>query len=99
MILSRKPLTLAETASLAGSPEEKKPIHVYLKKFAKLSKADALKLIEELKALNNPKLKEENFIKLADFIPADSEEINKVLPEAGLSEEEAGAILAIIKKY
>jgi DNA-directed RNA polymerase subunit F len=99
MILNRQPLSLAEVNSLVEKADEKTAIHDYLKKFAKLSKKEADKLIEELKALNNPKLKEENFMKLADFLPKDLDDINKILNEAGLSESESNAILEIIKKY
>ena len=99
MILSRKPVTLAEVDALVPKGDEKKPIHDYLKKFAKLSKEDADKLLEELRGLNNPKLKEENLIKLVDFLPKDSEDVNKILNEANLSEAEANAILEIVKKY
>lgn len=99
MILSQKPLTLAEVKELAKGVDEKKQTADYLKKFAKLSKSDAHKLMEEAKALNNIKLKEEDFIKLADFLPQDSEELNKLLSEANLSEEEAAAILNIVKNY
>ncbi|MBS3065935.1 hypothetical protein J4229_02735 [Candidatus Pacearchaeota archaeon] len=99
MILSKKPLSLAEVNSLVPKTEERKPIHDYLKKFSLLSKADADKLVVDLRGLNNPKLKEENLIKLADFLPKDLEDVNKVLNEANLSEAEANAILGIIKKY
>jgi DNA-directed RNA polymerase subunit F len=99
MILSRKPVTMAEVDSLVPKGEEKKPIHEYLKKFCSLSKADAEKLISDLRALNNPKLKEDNFIKIADFLPRDVEDINKILIEANLSEAEANAILEVVKKY
>jgi len=99
MILSRKPLTLAEVNSLVPKSEEKKPIHDYLKKFIHLSKEDADKLLDELRALNNPKLREENLIKIVDFLPKDVEDVNKILNEANLSEAEANAILEIVKKY
>jgi DNA-directed RNA polymerase subunit F len=99
MILSRKPVTLAQVNSIVHEGEEKRPINTYLKKFVILSKADADKLIEELRALNNPKLKEENFIKIADFMPKDLEDLNKILNEVSLSEAEANAILEIVKKY
>ncbi len=99
MILSKKPLTLAEVDSLVQKGEEKKPIHDYLKKFVVLSKADADKLIAEIRALNNPKLKEENLIKIADFLPRDLEDLGKILNETSLSEAEANAILEIVKKY
>ena len=99
MILSKKPLTLAEVNSLVPKGEEKKPIHDYLKKFVQLSKEDAGKLLGDLVALNNPKLKEENLVKLVDFLPRDLEDVNKILNEANLSESEANAILEIVKKY
>jgi len=99
MILSRKPVTIAEVGTLVPKGEEKKPIHGYLKSFSALSKADAIKLISELRALDNPKLKEENFIKIADFLPRDVEDVNKILIEANLTEAEANAILEIVKKY
>ncbi len=99
MILSKKPLALGEVTALIPKAEEKKPIHDYLKSFSVLSKADASKLVSELRDLNNPKLKEENFVKLADFLPRDVEDVNKILIEANLTEAEANAILEIVKKY
>ena len=99
MILSKKPVTIAEVGALVPKGEEKKPIHDYLKSFSVLSKADALKLVSELRDLNNPKLKEENFVKIADFLPRDAEDVNKILIEANLTESEANAILEIVKKY
>ncbi len=99
MILSKKPLTLAEVDSFVPKGEEKKPIHEYLKKFLVLSKDKADKLIEELRALNNLKLKEEHLIKIVDFLPKSLEDLNKVAAEANLSEAEANAILEITNKY
>lgn len=99
MILSKKPVTIAEVKSLVPKADEKRPIDDYLKKFTHLSKEDAAKMIEEMRALNNPKLKEEHFIKIADFLPKDSEDLNKIALDAGFSELEANAILEIVKKY
>lgn len=99
MIISRKPLTLGEVTALVPKSDEKKPIHGYLKKFAALSKEDSQKFASEVRALNNPRLKEDNIVKVVDFLPRDLEDINKILNEAGLSEAEANAILEIAKKY
>ncbi len=99
MILSKKHLSLAEVNSLVPKGEEKKPIHDYLKKFVILSKEDSEKLIAELRALNNLKLKEEHFIKIADFLPKDIEDVNKILNDVSISEKEANDILEIVKKY
>ncbi len=99
MILDKKPVSLAEVAEIVKETDEKKPIHIYLKKFSKLSKADATKLRGELKSLNNLKLKEEHIIKLEDFLPKDMEDIGKIINDVSLSEAEANAILEITKKY
>ena len=99
MILSKKPLNLAEVKILAGGIEDKKPITPYLKAFSKLNKDKANKLAEEITALNNPKLKEESIIKIVDFLPQDLEDMNKILVDVGLTDAESNAILEIIKKY
>lgn len=99
MILNRKPLTLAAAKSLIKNIGERKALADYMKKFSELSEDKADKLMEEIKALNNPKLKEEGVIKIVDFLPKDSEDLNKILPEAGLSEEESNVIVKITEKY
>jgi len=99
MILNQKSITLAEAKSLVKNLEENKVLDDYFKKFAKLSQTDAVKLVDDLRALNNIKLKEDDFVKLTDFLPQDSEELSKVISEVSLTEEEAQAILALIKKY
>jgi DNA-directed RNA polymerase subunit F len=99
MILEQRPITMSEVKALAKNLDEKTPLHEYLKKFVKLSAADANKMLDELRALNSMKLREEHFVKIVDFLPQDNEELSKVVPEASLTEEEMQAILAISKKY
>ncbi|MBI2452183.1 hypothetical protein HYV50_03850 [Candidatus Pacearchaeota archaeon] len=99
MIEGRKPLMLAEVFEIVKDIEDKKPLHEYLKKFSKLSKDRAVKLNEEIISLNNPKIKEENIIKVADFLPQTPEEVNKIFTEITLTEGEINAILEIVKKY
>lgn len=99
MIHSKQPLTLAEVKEIVDKLEEKQEMKDYLKKFTKLSKDKALKLREEVAGLNNLKVKEEHLIKLADIVPKDPEEVNKVFSDTGLTEEETNAIVEITKKY
>lgn len=98
-ILNRRPLTISEAKSFVKESEEKKPIHDYFKAFAGLSLDKAKKLEGEIRALNNPKLKEEDIIKIVDFLPQDSEDVNKICLEVALSEEEINKILELVKKY
>lgn len=99
MIINKKPLALAEVKQYIKDIEEKKAMKDYLKTFVKLSKPDAEKINKEIKGLNNPKIKEDQIVKVADFLPKDSEDINKIFIDSSLSEEEANAISEIIKKY
>ncbi len=99
MILEKTPLTMAEVYEVVKDLEEKKPLKDYLKKFTKLSKAKAEELKDKLHNLNNIKLKEENIIKIVDFLPKDSEDLQKLFTEVTLNEEETNAILDIVKGY
>ncbi len=99
MILKTQPLPLASIEAHLPDIESKKPLRLFLKKFAKLSEEKAKKLLDELRKINNPRLKEAHLIKLVDFLPADFEEINKVVPDAGLTEAEGNALLEVISRY
>lgn len=99
MILSKKPLTLAEAKEYTKDLDEAKPIHKYFKTFTKLTKDKAIKLREEIMALNNPKIKEEEAVKVADILPEDAEDVNKIFVEASLDEAEIKAVLDIVSKY
>lgn len=90
---------LAEVKSMTKNLEDKKALSDYLKEFTKLSITDAKKLADDIRALNNPKLFDESIVKIVDFLPRDAEDLNKILLDISLSEEEANAILALVKKY
>lgn len=97
-IHNKTPLMLAEVKEMVGKMEEKQELKDYLKKFTKLSKEKAEKMRQELRELNNIKFKEENIVKLVDFAPQSTEELNKVFTETSLTEEEVNAVLNITKK-
>lgn len=99
MILNKTPLALAYVKEYTKDLDEAKPMVPYLKKFSKLSKADADKLVAGLRALNNHKLKEESLVKILDLLPRDSEDLGKIFLDVSLTEEEANAILAVVKNY
>lgn len=98
-LLDRRPVTLAEAKSLITALEEKPVLHDYFKKFSKLSKSDADKLVADLRALNSLKIKEEHMVKVADFLPQNAEELQKIFNDVSLSEDEINAVLNIIKNY
>ena len=98
-LISRKPVAMAEAKILAGNLEERKTLNEYFKAFSKAPAKDAKKLSEEISALNNLKIKEEDIVKITDFMPKTSEEVNKVFNGVSLSEEEINSIINIVKKY
>ena len=99
MINEMKPLTLAEVKEFVWEMEEKKELKNYLKKFGNLSKEDSLKLGEKIRELDNLKVKEEHIVKIVDFVPKTSEELNKIFTDVSLDEEENKKILEIVKDY
>ena len=98
-VINKTPLTAAEVKEYIKDKEEKKVLMECLNTFSKISKADVSKITEEIKALNSPRIKEEHIIKLIDFKPEDTEDVHKIFVDTGLTDEEANAILSIVKKY
>ena len=98
-IINKRPVTMTEVALNLKNVDENKPIHNYIKKFKSLDKQKSEKLVESVRALNNPKIKEEDIVKVADFLPRDSEDVNKIFTEVSLNEEEINSILQIVKEY
>ncbi len=99
MIHSKTPVTLAEVKEIVKDMDEHKTLKDYLKKFTELSKDKAGKLKDELKKMNNLKMKEEHIVKLVDFLPREAEDVKKIFIDVSLSEEETNAILDIVRKY
>ncbi|MBM3230073.1 hypothetical protein FJZ22_00230 [Candidatus Pacearchaeota archaeon] len=97
MIIDRSPLTLGEVKAYLSDEDKERPVYAYIKAFSKLNAKEAKAVKEKLIALNNIKLKEQDIIKLIDFLPQDTEGVNKVCHEASLSEEESQAILGALK--
>ncbi len=102
MIKSIKPLTMAEVKEIASKLEENdktKAISAHIKKFVKIDLDNAKKLREEIAALNNAKLKEQDISKIVDIMPKDAEDLRKVMVDTDLNQNEITQILAIVKKY
>jgi len=99
MIIKSKPLSIAEVKEQIKGMDPQKPLVGYIKKFSKLDKKDAEKLSEEIRKLDNLKIKETHIVKIVDFIPKDPEDVNKIFTDVSLSEEEIKKILDITKDY
>jgi DNA-directed RNA polymerase subunit F len=78
---------------------EQKIATEHLKKFTKLSKEEAEKLMEEISSVT--KLSDEVLVQIVDILPKTPEELRVILSmeKFSLREDEINKILEIIKKY
>ena len=99
MIISMKPLHLADVKELSGELTDKPELNEYLRNFGSLSKKDADNLAKAIRDLNNPKIREDSVVKIVDLLPKDSESLNKIFNDLSLDEKEMNDILAVVKEY
>lgn len=102
MIKDKKSITLAEARELLKNSEGEKVKATadFIKKFTKMSLSEANKLKQELMALDIVKLKEEDIVKIIDFMPEDAEDLRKIFSgyDISLEQDEITKILEILKK-
>jgi DNA-directed RNA polymerase subunit F len=99
MIKESRPVSMAEVMELVGSSDKAEEVKKFIKGFEILSFKKAGELMEEIRGLNLMKLKEDYIVKIADFVPTDAAELNKVIIEVSLDADEVNKILEITKKY
>jgi DNA-directed RNA polymerase subunit F len=92
------PITMSEVEELAKGSEGEDKIKGFLKRFPHPKKERAMEIKKELEKLGNIKLREENIIKIIDFMPEDAADLIKILPGVSLDQEEINKILEILKK-
>lgn len=101
MIIERTPLNLNEVdkiiKDIPDSPK-KEEIVDFLKKFMKTKNEQAKKIKEELETLDLLKVKREHIVKIADLLPQDASDLNKIFVDISLNEDETNKILEIVKK-
>ncbi|MFH1823591.1 MAG: hypothetical protein ABH817_02660 [archaeon] len=97
------PITLAETQELIKGIEtdKAKAILAFIKKFVKITPAKAKEVREEIKKLDIIKLKDEQIVKIIDFMPTDPEDLRKIFAgtETNLDQNETTKILEVVTKY
>ncbi len=94
-----QPLTLPEVLDQIKDVEEKQELYEHLQHFTSIKAEDAKKLSQELKDLNNLKMKDEYLVKLVDFLPKDAEDVHKIFTDVSLDDSEVQAILGILENY
>jgi DNA-directed RNA polymerase subunit F len=101
MILENKPITMAEAKEILKEydTEKSKAASAMIKKFSKMSAEEAKKIFTEIKKLNLEKLKDEDIIKIIDFLPDDAESLRKIFTGSDIAfdQDEITKILNAIK--
>ena len=101
MITENKPITMAESKEILKEydTEKSKAATAMIKKFTKLSADEAKKLFLDIKKLNLEKLKDEDIIKIIDFLPDDAESLRKIFTgsDTAFDQDEISKILNVIK--
>lgn len=69
------------------------------RKMARVSEDNAIKLTNELTAMNNPKIKEEKIKKILSLLPQDLPAIENIFQDTPLSVEESAFVLQTLKNY
>ncbi len=105
-VQEEKPVLMAEAKKLLDEIKnnlnhEQKLTYDYLSKFTKLSYEEAQKLLEELKALNIPRMRDKILIKIVDILPLSLDELRALLVKENItvSREDMKRILELVSKY
>jgi len=100
MIRKSEPLSIPEVLGYLDKKNEKESNLIgFIEKFNDVKFKDAKQIKEKINSLNLMKLREEHIIKLIDFMPNNSEELNKILMGVNLDEDETKKILDTIKEF
>jgi len=95
MIIGKNLLSIAEAKEYID--EENVEIKSFIKKFVEIKSETAKSIREKLTALDLLKVKEEQIVKIIDFLPSTEEEVLKICP--GLNEDEIKKIIDIVKEF
>ncbi len=100
MIKNSEPLSMAEVIEyIKKDGESETEVIGFIKKFNKMKAKDARELRQEIESLDIIKIKPEYVVKMADILPENAEELNKIFVDVSLDEDETKKILDTIKKY
>jgi len=97
VINEKRPISMAEVASLVGDSEKSMAIKSFIKNFDVVSLERATKIQAALEALDLIRLKDYHIVKIIDFMPSDATELNKIVSDANFEQEEVDKILDAVK--
>ncbi len=109
IVLEERPISLAELKATLERIEKRDTklgfrstkTKEYLKKFSKLEEKKADELIQKIRALDIPRIKDRQIIKIIDLLPAELDEIRMIFSNetTSISPENMQQILNVVKEY
>ena len=109
IVLEERPISLAELKATLERIEKRDPqlgfrstkTKEYLKKFSKLEEKKSNELIQKIKALDIPRIKDRQIIKIIDLLPTELDEIRMIFSNetTSISPENMQQILDVVKEY
>ena len=107
VIIEKEPATMVEVGNTLKNRKdehrnyEQKLVWEHVSKFKKLGVRDSRKLVEELRALEMRRLKEEFIVQIVDLVPKNLKELKSVFADtkSNLHSDELKQIMDVVKKY
>ena len=107
IIIEKEPTTIAEVQNVLKKRKddqrnyEQKLVWEHVSKFKKLGVRESRKLVEELRALELRRLKEEYIVQIVDLLPKSLKELKAVFADAksNLHDDELKKVMETVKKY
>ena len=109
IVLEERPINLAELKATLDNIEKRDTklgfrstkTKEYLKKFSKLEEKKADELMQKIKALDIPRIKDRQIIKIIDLLPTELDEIRMIFSNetTSISPENMQQILNVVKEY
>lgn len=100
MIIEREPINMNELEDILkkiDDSQKKQEIELFLKRFIKLKSEHIKKIKENLEKLDSVKMRRDHLVKIADILPEDASDLNKIFNDVSLNEDEINKILEIVK--
>ncbi len=105
-IIEEKPITMAEVKAKLSKKKEEDNFRVnktkeYLDRFVKISEKQAQELINKIKALNIPRLKDEMITKVVDLLPEDEDDLKLIFQAYAvtISPQNIKKIVEVVKEF
>ncbi len=100
MIKSSQQLSTPEAMEYVdGKSEQGAKVLAFAKKFGAINPKKANEMREKLLEVNSIKINEGHIAKIIEFMPENSEEVNKIFTELSLEEDEKNKILDIVNQF